>query len=118
MRDLIEEWTGVRAVAAFFGFAGGLLSLSVGGARTPLVAVACVFSGLFCSTAFTPVVREIWHYPDSLQSAVAFTLGVCGMNLVKFLHEKLRGETFSNIFSRWTGRGITPPPVDDSKTKK
>src|SRR5882672_10004628 len=116
MKDYFEDIFAIKAVAVFFGFVGGLLSLTVGGARTPLIAVASVLSGLVCATAFTPVVHEIWAYSDNVQSAVAFCLGLGGHNLVKFISENLNAQTFSRIFSRWLNKGIAP--VDETTSKK
>jgi|SRR5882757_2758132 len=116
MKDYFEDIFAIKAVAIFFGFVGGLLSLTVGGAKTPFIAVASVISGLVCATAFTPVVHEVWAYPDSIQNSVAFCLGLGGYNLVKFISENLNAQTFSRIFSRWLNKGVTP--VDETTSKK
>lgn len=118
MRDFLNEWIGVPTVVAVFGFLGGVLSLSVGGARTPLIAIASVGSGLICSTAFTPAVRELWHYPDSLQNGIAFTLGLGGYNLVKFISEKFTSKTLAEVLARWGKGESSRGQVDDSDANK
>ena len=118
MKDYLNEWIGVPTVIAVFGFIGGVLSLSVGGARTPLIALASVFSGLVCATAFTPAVRELWHYPDSFQNGIAFALGLGGYNVVKFISEKFTTKTFAEILARWASRGASRGSVDDTSADK
>lgn len=118
MKDYLEEIFAVKSVAVFFGFCGSLISLSLTGAKTPVVAVSSVASGLVCATAFTPVVHEIWTFPDSFQSSVAFILGLGGYNLVKFIFEHLNAKTFGLILSRWINRGDAREPVDETNPKK
>lgn len=113
MKDYLKELLGVPSIVVFFGFVGGVLSLSVGGARRPWIAVASVVSGIICSTVFTPVVRELWHYPEAFQSAIAFVLGLGGYNIVKFFCEKINGRTLSAILTRWTGKDSSRGAVDD-----
>lgn len=116
MKDYLESLTGIKTIWAVFGFFGGCLSLSMAGAKTPIIAIASVFAGLCCAMAFTPAVRELWNYPAGLEPAISFTLGVAGMSSVKFIYENLNAQTFSRIFSRWLNKGVTP--VDETIPKK
>lgn len=102
----------------FFGFCGGVLSLSVGGARRPWIAVASVVSGIVCSTVFTPAVAEFWHYPESFQNSIAFILGLGGYNIIKFICERLNSQTLFTILTRWIGKDSSRGVVDDNQTKE
>jgi uncharacterized membrane protein YeaQ/YmgE (transglycosylase-associated protein family) len=118
MKDWLYENYGFKTIWLVFGFFGGILALSISGAKTPLVAISSIFAGLCCATAFTPAVREVWQYPEGLEPGISFCLGIAGMSIVRVIHEKVRGETLANIFSRWTGKGESRERVDADNAKE
>ena len=76
----IFESLGIKFGAVVAGFIGGVVSLSMIRDLTPLSAVGTVLGGTACAAYLTPIALDFSDLSGSSEHALAFFLGVCGMN--------------------------------------
>lgn len=78
----MEFWEplGLKAGTVVAGFVGGVVSLSMLRDLTPMRAVGTVVGGTACAAYLTPIVLEYTGLSGTSEHALAFFLGVCGMN--------------------------------------
>jgi hypothetical protein len=76
----VLEALGLKSGAVVAGFVGGVVSLSMLRDLTPLRAVGTVLGGTACAAYLTPLAIEYSGLSGSSEHALAFFLGVCGMN--------------------------------------
>ncbi len=70
----------IGTVAA--GLVGGVASLAFITNLTPKAGFTAVLGGALCAGFFTPAAASYLSMTGSMENALAFFLGVCGMNLV------------------------------------
>lgn len=100
---------GVKLITAVAGFAGGVVSLSFIRELTRWQMLGAVLSGTLTAAYFTPVVVIYAPKPISepLELAIAYTLGLCAMNVVPALIKLtavLRDDPLG-FFKRWRNGG-------------
>ena len=78
----MEFWEplGIKAGSVVAGFVGGVVSLSMLRDLTPMRALGTVLCGTACAAYLTPIALEYTGLSGSSEHALAFFLGVCGMN--------------------------------------
>lgn len=76
----VLEALGLKSGAVVAGFVGGVVSLSMLRDLTPIRAVGTVLGGTACAAYLTPLAIEYSGLSGSSEHALAFFLGVCGMN--------------------------------------
>jgi len=82
MTDWMDA-VGVKVGSVFAGTVGGILSLSMLPKLTFRKAVTAVLGGGACAGYLTPLVAEYLSIGSrNLENAMAFVLGVVGMNIV------------------------------------
>lgn len=104
------ETLGLKAGVVIAGLVGGVVSLSLVRDLTPLKAFGTVLGGTACAAYLTPIALEYTGFSGATEHALAFFLGVCGMNGVAGvfkLSQRFRekpGETFQAIKQDQDGR--------------
>lgn len=74
------ENLGLKAGVVVAGMVGSVVSLSMIRNLSPLGALGTVVGGTACAAYITPLVVEYSGLTGSSEHALAFFLGVCGMN--------------------------------------
>ena len=74
------EALGLKLATVVAGFVGGVVSLSMIRDLTVLGAIGTVLGGTACAAYLTPIALHYTGLAGSLEHALAFFLGVCGMN--------------------------------------
>jgi hypothetical protein len=105
----MEWWDvlGVKAGAVVAGFVGGVVSLSLIRNLTPLSAVGTVLGGTACAAYLTPIVLEYTGLNGSMEHALAFLLGIVGMNGVAGvfkISERFKSQPIDTITTLRGGR--------------
>lgn len=73
---------GLKIGTIFAGLIGGVASLAFITNLTPKAGFTAVLGGSICAGVFTPAAAGFLSIDGSMENALAFFLGVCGMNLV------------------------------------
>lgn len=76
----IWEPLGLKIGSVVAGFVGGVVSLSMLRDLTPMRAMGTVIGGTACAAYLTPIALEYTGLSGASEHALAFFLGVCGMN--------------------------------------
>jgi len=74
------EALGLKLATVVAGFIGGVVSLSMIRDLTPLKAFGTVLGGTACAAYLTPIALHYTGLAGGAEHALAFFLGVCGMN--------------------------------------
>lgn len=111
---------GLKIGTVVAGLVGGVASLAFTTHLTPKAGFTAVLGGAICAGVFTPAVATFLSMSGSMESALAFILGVCGMNLVGGLFkvsEAFRNKpvsTFKELIAlipfRFNSRDRNTPP--------
>ncbi len=73
---------GLKIGTVLVGLAGGVASLAFITNLTPRAGFTAVLGGSVCAGVFTPAAASFLSMTGSMENALAFFLGVCGMNFV------------------------------------
>ncbi len=82
MQSEIPSLLGLKIGTVVAGLIGGVASLAFITNLTPKAGFTAVIGGAFCAGYVTPALAEYLSVAGPMENALAFFLGVCGMNLV------------------------------------
>lgn len=82
MTPELPDLLGLKIGTIAAGLVGGVASLAFITNLTPKAGFTAVLGGTICAGFFTPAVAAFLSVTGSMESALAFILGVCGMNFV------------------------------------
>lgn len=84
----LEDWLleyGIKAQLAVAGIAGALVGMFKYTKKTPLDAFASFLAGVGASVYLTPLVAQQLALSGRIENALAFGIGVAGMNAIDFV---------------------------------
>ena len=112
MQEDIPSLLGLKIGTVIAGLIGGVASLAFISNLTPRAGFAAVLGGAICAGLLTPAASSLLNMNGSMENALAFFLGVCGMNLVGGIFQisaSFRStpvSTFKDLLGLiWPGRG-------------
>lgn len=73
---------GLKVGTVFAGLVGGVASLAFITNLTPRAGFTAVLGGAICAGVLTPAAASYLALSGAMENALAFFLGVCGMNFV------------------------------------
>ena len=73
---------GLQPLLIIAGFAGGAVSLIYINKLTVKIAGLAMISGISCASFLTPLIVEYFHLSLNAKYALAFIIGIMGLNLV------------------------------------
>lgn len=96
--DPEASFLGLKFSTLLAGFVGGLVSLSFLKDLTRFQAILAVFTGIASAGYLTPALQLWIQVGPELENAVAFVIGLCGMNIIPgllFVSERFRANPVS-----------------------
>jgi len=82
MQSELPSLLGLKIGTVFAGLIGGVASLAFITNLTPKAGFMAVIGGAICAGYLTPAAAAYLSMTGSMENALAFFLGVCGMNMV------------------------------------
>lgn len=82
MPSELPSLLGLKIGTVAAGLIGGVASLAFITNLTPRAGFTAVLGGSICAGVFTPAAASFLSMTGSMENALAFFLGVCGMNFV------------------------------------
>ena len=76
------EALGVKMTLVVAGLVGGVASLAFVSSYSPKEGFAAIIGGTACAAYLTPIIAAKFNVMGSTENAIAFLLGIGGMNII------------------------------------